>query len=162
MNTEDLSDLPDWEDDLSLTQSAGMAFPDATRVACKALYKQWQEVVFLLKGILMPVLEGDDYEDSLLRDIAHHMLGDALRIGSKIKSSEAGRIYILRMENAAFVRMAAQGIATALMMFSEEQSVDKTHIRIVRNEIDTFRQMFIRWVRTFERDGIRDEWGLFA
>lgn len=160
MNTDNLSDLPEWDDErFSNIDDDGEAWmPNSTRVACKALYNKWREVVFMLKGLLSGIAEKDnDYHGH----IAGQLLGDAYLAGVKIMSSEAGGLYILRMGNVAIVRELATGIYSGLLLFKEDDIVDEEHIRIVRDEIDNFRKLFIEWVNTFQKDEFEDEWGLF-
>jgi hypothetical protein len=66
------------------------------------------------------------------------------------------------MENAAIIRQLAQGIATGLLAFVQEDTVDNSHIEVVRTEIDQFKKLFIEWVKTFEKDEFTDDWGLFV
>jgi hypothetical protein len=165
MNAEHLSDLPDWEDELDLEDDDLEEWkPNPTRTACKVLYKQWQEVMFLLSGVLMHVLEQGELDDDVEfeYDTARTLLCDAYSVATKIRSSEAGNIYILRMENAAMIRRLAQGISSALLLFTEGDVTDISHVKVVRDEIDKFRQFFIAWVNTFERDEYTDQWGLFV
>ncbi len=166
MNFDDFSDLPDWDEGLHIFEDEeGEEWkPDHTRIACKALYRQWQQVMFILKGILLPIIEKDEtsIEASMDIDTARNLHGDAYIVGVKIRSSEAGNMYVLRMENAAIIRQFAQGIATGLLSFVEEDTADQSHIKVVRGEIDTFRQLFIQWVNTFEKDEFTDDWGLFV
>lgn len=160
MNTEYLFDLPDWEEQFDLDEGESWK-PNATHTTCKALYRQWQEVMFVLKGILMQVLENGTGMEGAEQEMAHILIADACVIGAKIRSSEAGDIYILRMENAAIIRQMAQTIASRLLLFQDD-SIDPVHVRVIRNEIDKFRQLFIAWVNTFEKDEFKDEWGLFV
>ena len=165
MNTDNLSDLPDWNDADYMAGEEGEEWkPNPTREACKVLYKQWQQIMFLLKGIVLPIMEKpeDSIEAAMDIDMARELHGDAYIVGSKIKSSEAGNIYILRMENAAIIRKLAQGIASGLLLFEMDDSADESHIRVVRDEIDKFRKLFVKWVNTFEKDEFTDEWGLFV
>ncbi len=162
MNSDHFSDLPDWDDEiffLDEDEEGEEWKPNPTREACKTLYLKWKEIVFLLKGILAPILENE--EDSFEKHNAGDLIGDAYIVGAKIKSSEAGGIYVLRMENAAIIRKNAQGIASGLLLLLEEDSIDEKHIKVLRSEIDNFRQLFIEWVSTFEKDEFKDEWGLF-
>ncbi len=166
MNADNLSDLPEWDEDrFDMRGEEGEEWkPNPTRDACKALYQKWREVMFLLNGILNPVEEtSDDSTEALMfADTARMLIGDAHMVGVKIMSSEAGGLYIMRMENAAIIRQLAQGIATNLLLFTEEDTIDEQHIIVVRNEIQEFRKLFIAWVNTFEKDEFEDEWGLFV
>ena len=164
MNTNQFTDLPDWDDDdFHTEEDEGEEWkPNPTRETCKALYAKWQEVVFLLKGVLVPIIENEDRTDPMLSHAAGDLYGDAHIVAVKIKSSEAAGIYTVRMENAAIIRKAAQGIASGLLLFMEDDSVDENHIKVIRDEIAAFRLMFIDWVNTFEKDEFTDEWGLFV
>jgi hypothetical protein len=163
MDTDKFTDLPDWDDERMPEEEEGEEWkPNATRDACKALFAKWQEVVFLLKGVIEPHLGKEEDAESMQNFAARELLSDALVVGVKIKSSEAGGIYIIRMENASIIRKLAQGIATNLLMFAEEDDTEEIYITVVRNEIDAFRKLFIAWVHSFEKDEFEDEWGLFV
>lgn len=165
MDINKFTDLPDWDDDdFQNEEDEGEEWkPNPTREACKALYAKWQEVFFLLKGILLPIIENEGGDgDAMIAHAAEDFYGDALLVGVKIKSSEVAGIYTLRMENAAIIRKAAQSIASGLLLFLEDGDIDENHIMVVRNEINAFRLLFIEWVNTFEKDEFTDEWGLFV
>ncbi len=161
MNADNFSDLPEWVDERFYNEDMeGEEWkPNATYHACKALYEKWREIVFVLKGLLSTIAEGDDGFHSYT---AAQVLQDAYLIGAKIISSEAGGIYIIRMGNAAVVRELAMGIYSSLLLFIEDDIIDEGHIRVTRNEIDNFRLLFIEWVNTFQKDECEDEWGLFV
>jgi hypothetical protein len=94
----------------------------------------------------------DDVEtESHLQDIKGMILGDAFEVGAKLRSSEAGGMYVLRMENAAIIRKNAQF----------EGEMDEEHGTTIREAIDEFRELFKQWLATFEKDEYKDEWGLF-
>ena len=71
-------------------------------------------------------------------------------------------MYIMRMENAAMIRQAAQSVATTLLLYLEEDVVENQYIEVVRAEIQQFRLLFVEWVKTFEKDDFKDDWGLFV
>ena len=164
MDLNKFTDLPDWDDDdFHTEEDEGEEWkPNPTREACKTLYAKWQEVVFLLKGILVPLMDKGEDDDSMLSHAAGDLYGDAHIVAVKIKSSEAAGIYTVRMENAAIIRKAAQGITSGLLLFMEDDTVDENHIMVIRSEINAFRLFFIEWVNTFEKDEFTDEWGLFV
>ncbi len=83
-------------------------------------------------------------------------------MGAKIRSSEAGGIYVIRMENAAIIRKNAQSVKSFILSLMIEGEVDEEHGEIIRNEIDEFRQLYKHWVSTFKKDEFEDEWGLFV
>lgn len=166
MNSDQFNDLPEWDDERirqSKDEQGDEWKPDPTYDACKALFAKWQEVVFLLKGIIGPFMEQkEEGDDDMFSSIARELFMDSQIVGVKIKSSEAAGIYVVRMENASIIRKLAQEIASTLLLFAEETDADKEHIEVVRNEIAAFRKLFIMWVGTFEKDEFTDEWGLFV
>jgi len=167
MNIDHLNGLPPWDDDDELDRLAedneGESWkPNPTRDACKALYKKWDEIFMMLNGALTEDEEAE--EDAFKRFTKERMaivLGDAFEAGTKIRSSEAGGMYVLRMENAAIIRKNAQYIKTSMLGFKAEGVIDETYCKIIRDEIDVFRGLFKEWIATFTKDDYEDEWGLF-
>jgi hypothetical protein len=88
------------------------------------------------------------------------ILGDAYQVAVKIKSSEAG-LYIIRMENASIIRKNAQFIKSSMLTMMSESVIEEDYVKIIRNEIDKFRELFKAWVATFQKDEYEDEWGLY-
>jgi len=168
MAFDHLSNLPEWEDDEFKEQEEGEEWkPNPTKDACKALYLQWQQVMMLLKGALdsMNLKSGDAAENNppndYWEDYKQTLLADGYQVAVKIKSSEVG-LYTIRMENAAIIRKNAQYIYSALLILTMEDIVEEGYITAIREEIDTFRELFKKWVATFEKDEYEDEWGLFV
>ncbi len=165
MGIDDLSGLPEWEED---------AFRDEedegeewklrpTSEACKAMYEQWKQVMIVLKGGLeSPEKEKseENLEDEFREDFKRMVLGDAYEVAVKIKSSEAG-LYMIRMENACIIRKNAQFIKSSMLTMIAEGTIEEAHGKVIREEIDRFRELFRHWVSTFEKDEFEDEWGLF-
>ena len=111
----------------------------------------------------MPVNADEEKEDdSWTSDYQGMMLGDAMQVGVKIRSSEAGGIYVIRIENAYIIRKNAQAVQSSMLLFMEEGVIDKEYGKIIRKEIDAFKDLFRKWVSTFEKDEFTDEWGLFV
>ena len=80
MDINNLSDLPDWDDEKlsSFNDDEGEGWkPNPTRDLCKKLYKQWQQVIFLLRGVLDPFAEMEESEDDFLQVTSSEMLQDA-------------------------------------------------------------------------------------
>ncbi len=167
MRLDHLNDLPEWNDD---------AFDDEdedgnetwktnpTRDACKALYQQWNQVVMMLNGALdsMNIVESEeDFPKEYWMDHKNMLLGDAYETGAKIRSSETGGIYIIRMENASIIRKNAQFIQSAMLSMKAEKILEASYVQAIRDEIDKFKELFKHWVSTFVKDEYEDEWGLF-
>jgi hypothetical protein len=166
MKFDHLSDLPEWDDeDFRHEEEEGESWkPNPTRDACKALYQQWQQVMIVLNGALdsMNTYTGEDgFPAEYWEDHKGMLLGDAYQVAVKIKSSEAGGLYMIRMENATIIRKNAQFIKSSMLTMMSEGVIEEAHGKVIRAEIDTFRFAFRDWVATFQRDEFEDEWGLF-
>lgn len=167
MKIDNLSDLPDWDDDEFNENDEREGWkPKATKEACKTLYRQWQQIVTMLNGAMetMEIPESSEEEISFPKeywdDYVAMIKGDAYQVGAKLKSSEAD-LYTIRMENASIIRKNAQHIYSALLTMAIEKVIEETYVMAIRREIEVFRELFKHWVCTFEKDEYKDEWGLF-
>lgn len=166
MDYDQLSDLPEWEDDdFNDEDEEGEEWKNKeTREACKALYQQWQQVMIVLNGA-MESMNTDTREDSFSvehwEDMKAMILGDAFQVAVKIKSSESGGLYVIRMENASIIRKNAQSISSSMLLMITEGAIEESHGYVIRDEIDKFKELFRHWVSTFKKDEFEDDWGLF-
>jgi hypothetical protein len=171
MSLDNLSGLPDWDEDDFNDEEEGEEWkPNPTRDACKAMYEQWKEVMTLLNAafdterIANDNVQPDEEDDPEKSFIAHSkgmILGDAFQVAVKIKSSEAGGLYMIRMENAGIIRKNAQFIKSNMLTMISEGAIAEEHGMLIRNEIDKFRMLFRDWVASFQKDEFEDEWGLY-
>ena len=169
MDFENLSDLPEWDDEefdrLDESTKGESWKPDFTRSASKALYQQWQQVMIVLQGVLETMnteQRPDGFPSGYWEDHKAMLLGDAYQVGVKIKSAEAGDLYMIRMENATIIRKNAQFIKSSMLSMIAEKVIEKDHGYVIREEIDKFRLLFKKWVASFQKDEFEDEWGLFV
>ena len=161
MKDDNFSDLPDWNS-LNDPQEEGEEWkPNPTKDACKALYQQWSSTMTMLRGCLTEDKKEIEIEENHSSYYKGMMLSDAYEVGAKIRSSEAAGIYIARMENAAIIRKNAQAIQSSMLVFMAEDVIEKEYGEVIRNEIEIFKDLFRKWVSTFEKDEFTDDWGLF-
>jgi hypothetical protein len=166
MKMDDLNELPSWDEDefRDDEDEEGEEWkPNPTRNLCKAMYEQWNQVLIVLKAAFDSLKEpgtANLYSKDYIEDHKAMLLADAYEVGVKIRSSEAG-LYIIRMENAAIIRKNAQFIKISTNGFINDDLMEEQYRLVIRNEIDTFRELFKQWVATFEKDDCEDEWGLF-
>lgn len=168
MNLDHLNGLPPWDDEhikrLSNEDEENWK-PGPTYEACKAMYAKWSEIIMMLNGALG---DEDDQEEPGQHDAAFlysqkaMIMGDAFEVAAKIRSSEVGGMYVLRMENAAIIRKNAQSVKSGLLILDDDDNVEFNYCEIIRDEIDNFRELFKTWVATFEKDRYEDDWGLFV
>ena len=165
MNLDNLNELPEWDDNEFKDKDSEREDwkLNLTSELCKAMYKQWNTVVLVMKAAFDSMNEpGEDslFNKEYLDDQKEILLGDAYEVAAKIRSSEVG-LYIIRMENAAIIRKNAQFIKISTNNFMEDDLMEAEHRLIIRQEIDVFRDLFKQWVASFEKDECQDEWGLF-
>lgn len=167
MSLDNLSGMPEWEDDeFDDEDKEGEEWkPNPTRDACKAMYEQWKEVMTLLNAAFDTDHRPDEPEEendekSLVAHSKAMIIGDAFQVAVKIKSSEVG-MYMIRMENAGIIRKNAQFIKSNMLTMIAEGAISDEHGRLIRAEIDRFRELFKVWVASFEKDEFEDEWGLY-
>lgn len=166
MNSNFLNDLPDWDDEKMkrLSNNEGDEWKaNPTREACKILYQQWQQVMLMLKGVfeMADISKSEYFSEEHWEAHKAMILGDGYQVATKIHSSEAGELYVLKMENAAIIRKNAQFISSSMLFLIEEKIIEEQYGMAVRNEIDKFRTLFKTWIATFTKDEFEDEWGLF-
>lgn len=166
MRIDDLNELPEWDDnEFGDEDNEGDEWkPNPTREACKAMYRQWNEVMIVLRAAIDSLKEPDKdsfFSKEHVDEFIATILGDAHEVAAKIRSSEAG-LYIIRMENAAIIRKNAQYIKISTNNFMYDGLMEEQHRQIIRDEVDKFRELFKKWVSTFEKDDCEDEWGLFT
>jgi hypothetical protein len=163
-------DLPDWDD------KRPSRFPDdeegdewkskETTEACKAMYAQWQQVVYLLNGVLPQDEDEQQSDEAGYRAmVAVQIWGDIHLAAVTMLSSEVVH-YVGKMEHAAIIRKCAKDVALALWSLKNydkaEAGLDEGHRKVICAEIDKFRALYKEWIATFRKDEYEDEWGLFV
>ncbi len=157
---ENLNDVPEWDDDIHDPEEEWK--PSATRDACKEMYIHWSTIMTMLNGCLREDLSEKKAGKDFYADYQGMILGDAMQVAVKIRSSEAGGIYVIRMENASIIRKNAQAVQSAMLLFISQGVITEEYGKIIRAEIEIFKGLFRKWVNTFEKDEFFDEWGLFV
>ena len=91
MKDNNFNDLPEWRDGFNDPDDEGEEWkPNPTKEACKALYQQWGIIITMLKGGLDIDKLQKETDDTWTTDYQTMMLGDAMQVAVKIRSSEAG------------------------------------------------------------------------
>jgi hypothetical protein len=161
---DNLSQLPEWDDEkLNDKDEAGEAWKNAPlRNAAKALYNQWREVMAGIYALLSYAESDPEIQEDFFEDQKSLLVGDAMEIAVKVKSSEGIDMYVLLMENASIVRRNAIFIQNQLSAMALMGAIDEAHEKAVRTDMDQFRLLFIEWVATFKKDNYEDEWEFFV
>ena len=116
------------------------------------------EIVEVVQSIVDLIPDDSDY----LKSIGGMMYADAVTLVAKVSGAEAGDLYDIRMENAAFIRRAAHDLKISNHSLEAHGFEHVEYYSIVRNLIEEYRLIFIRWVESFDSwNYVIDRWGLF-
>jgi hypothetical protein len=125
----------------------------------KPIFQKAEEILELTQRIV------DTLEKSSPHAEIHAsvMLEDAMIIPAKIAGAEAMDDYILKMENAVIIKVHARSLLTQTSSLKYLELVDTEYLQLLRNEIEAFRLLFLKWITSFEIDTTKegDGWGLF-
>jgi len=131
---------------------------DNDRVRNLPIFRKGEEILELVQQIADLIPEEDEH----LLFIKDFMIEDALMLTSKIVNAEGGKLYDIRMENAAIIRKSACDLMIqnhSLEMFGFEHV---EYYSMVRDLIEEYRLLFIDWVAGFDKwNYVIDRWGLF-
>lgn len=123
------------------------------------IYKKALDILDLTQQIV------DTFNDEDTAKIHRHiMLEDAMIIPAKIAGAEAMDDYILKMENATVIKIHARSLLTQTSSAKYLDLQDERYLKLLRDEIESFRLLFKAWIATFENGTTKegDGWGLFV
>lgn len=123
------------------------------------IYQKAELLFQLVQSLVASLPEEDEY----IQATKHLMMEDAMIIPAKIAGAEGGDMYSIRMQNAAIIREHAMHLYVQVgsLRFHKEYK-DLEYVKLIRNEIDAFRILFIEWVKNFDTANyFWDEWELF-
>jgi hypothetical protein len=98
----------------------------------------------------------DDKDELKMKEL---MMSNAYLIPAKISGAEAIELANLKHENAVIVRISARELLAQTSMLKELKLVDKNYLKLLRDEIEEFRVMYLEWIKTFDQfEDIDDGW----
>jgi hypothetical protein len=132
------------------------------RDAAMPLLKLAQQIFKTVMAIVETIPE-EDTGDEHMSEHRSWMMENAMKLGVKISGAMATGDYILMQENAVVIKLAARELLTqtsGLKMFGYP---NQDYLDALRSEIEEFKKLFVKWVRTFVREEPLwpDGWGLF-
>lgn len=152
-----MNPLPEWKDRLSNFEGGEEWKWKEELTLAEALYKQWREVFTLVMAFAENLPE-DENESLTHRSFIYE---NAYMVAPKIMSAAGDTLYQIKMENAALIRFNCrqmwEQIAVAVMMGQAEES----HKQVIEESLERFKELFRKWVSSFRKDEIEDDWGLF-
>lgn len=124
------------------------------------LKKLAQQILRTTEAIVETLPENEQEHISFYRE---WMMENAFKLLPKISGAMATLDYILMMENATVIKLAARELttqATGLEMFGYKNN---EYLDALRQEVEEFRKEFVNWVRNFPKEEPLwpDGWGLF-
>ena len=85
------------------------------------------------------------------KEIRKKMISHSKKLSQKIAAAEGGDIYSLRISNALQIRSFAKELQTILNLSAVLKLAHQDYIIFIINEIDSFRELFLDWVATFDK-----------
>lgn len=150
-NYDDLSD--EEKDEIEKEQKA-----KNKAIRTSAIYKKAFEIYNTVNALVESLPEEEkEFQQRIL-------LESAMMLAPKIAGAMSSESWLISMQNASIVRYHAEYLLTStsgLRMFTK---VEKNYVKILRTEMEEFRELFKEWVGTFEKlehEDYTDEWGLF-
>ena len=146
---DDFSDDDDNNDEFEREREDFTKFP---------LYLKAMKIFEVVEALCVS-LEGRDKEM-----YSNNLRQSAMMIPAKIAGACGSGSWLICMQNAAIIREHAQFLHTATSGLKAMTKADKNYIKVLRTEMEEFRDMFNQWVTSFallEREEYEDEWGLF-
>ncbi len=154
-----LKQLPEWEAYSFLEAEEGEEWKDNQLLeAGKILYNQWREV-FQMVMALIDTLPGNE-EDQCL-STRQMILENIHMIAPKILSASAPTMYMMKMENAALIRLNCREMMQQVDFAVISGEVDISYRSVIDDRLELFKLYFRDWVSLFKKDEFEDDWNLF-
>lgn len=148
-----------WEDDDDPDDDGYDPEEEQRKLESLPIYKKALEILDLTEQIV------DTFKDEGRAKYHRElMLQDAMIIPAKIAGAEAMDDYILKMENATVIKIHARSLLTQTSSAKYLNLQDERYLKLLRDEIELFRHLFLAWIDTFEKGTTKegDGWGLFV
>ena len=156
--------MDDWDfnyDDLSDEEKDELAREEKAKqkaIRTSPIYKKAFEIYETVNALVESLPEEDkEFHQSILME-------SAMMLAPKLAGAMGSDSWLICMQNASIIRYHAEYLHTStsgLRMFTK---VEKDYVKILRTEMEEFRELFKEWVKTFdklEQEEWTDEWGLF-
>ena len=152
-------DIPDFDNFFNIQdefENEGEEWkPKPKRQAAKKLYEQAWRILIYAQLFCESLKEDEEKHHASL------IMENATILCPKIAGAEGGNNYIILMENASIIRTNAIQLKTQLFaaaMFNQDL---EEYAETLIEEIEVFKLLFKVWVQFFEKDDVKDDWGLY-
>lgn len=158
MDLSQLNPLPEWDARMfRLEEGEAWKYKESLRVA-EELYNKWRELFGLVTAFAENLREDGGGTPA---DFRRLIFENAYIIAPKIISASGQALYQVQMENAALIRFNARQMMDQMNFAVLIGAADESYKNVIWDAMEEFKTSFRRWVATFERDDISDDWGLF-
>jgi hypothetical protein len=121
--------------------------------------KQGEEIYRVVTALV------ESIHDEMEREMfGSTLLESCMIIPAKLAGAIGSESWLLSMQNAAIIRSHAEYILTATSGMKYETSIDQVYVKMLRDEMLKFRDLFAEWVKEIHRmeeEEYVDDWGLF-
>ncbi len=118
------------------------------------VFKKGMEIVEITKA-----LTASFKESSESKMIGELMLENAHLIPAKIANAEGGDIFSHRMDMATLIKLSARELYSQTALCQHLKLTHNDYLKLLQREIESFRQLFLEWVDTFDvNNDVYDEW----
>jgi hypothetical protein len=157
MSKENIGNFFDPEDFEKGDEENGEAWKPEN-VYGKELFRKSIEILNLTDTICAMLPEEDDQSEFTQR----LMKENAMLVPVKIKGVMGMDIFSLKMENAVIIKVNICQLKDQLWSCEAIHEMEGKYLDVLRNEINAFREIFIKWVTSFDKNNdLPDEWHLF-
>ncbi len=152
-----LNPLPKWNESKHITEDGEAWKWKEELLAAEAVYNKWREL-FTLVMAFAENLPDNENEALSSRTMIYE---NAYVIAIKILSAAGDTLYMIKMENAAIIRFNCRQMWEQIAFAVLADEADESHKRVIEETLNEFKVLFKKWVATFRKDEVEDEWGLF-
>jgi hypothetical protein len=132
---------------------------EAHRLKTHPLFVQAKEVLHIVDVLL------DTCQDEMVKKSFTETLGEsATIILAKLSSGLTSKSYVQCMQKASIIRDHAEYMRLSNHMLSHLKAIDPKYIKLFREEMEKFRELFKLWaseIHKMEPDYEDEDWGLF-
>lgn len=128
------------------------------RIFCLPLMIKARQVFDVVNGIVETFSNSDD----ISLQYKEVMFSNVKKLRNGIVAAEDANCFSTKMENAVLVKVAAQNLLAQEAGLSLLNLADPAYLKVLRDEIEEFREKFLDWISTFDRKNDMDDgWNVF-
>ena len=145
-------------DDTASVEALNEIKREQERISILPLMVKACQIFDVVNGIVETFSNSDDIS-SHYKEV---MVSNVRKLRNGIVAAEDATYFSTKMENAVLVKVAAQNLLAQEAGLSLLNLADPAYLKVLRDEIEEFREKFLEWISTFDRKNDMDDgWNLF-